>query len=165
MDFDAESIISEHIADNENAIELLKNADNSVNFFRFIAQKEVDISDIKEKFPYINEDGNAITDYEGLLYFFSDESYKASKELWLGENVINILSHIYIDNDKENNIKPLFEQLGFSTFNTESFITSIVSGDSDFKDSVNDAISDNFDKSVSLVKYLFFARETIKEKT
>ena len=165
MDFDAESIISEHIADNENAIELLKNADNSVNFFRFIAQKEVDISDIKEKFPYINEDGNAITDYEGLLYFFSDESYKASKELWLGENVINILSHIYIDNDKENNIKPLFEQLGFSMFNTESFITSIVSGDSDFKDSVNDAISDNFDKSVSLVKYLFFARETIKEKT
>lgn len=165
IEFDASDIITNYIVDNEEAIDLLKEQDNSVQFYNFIALNGVDISDEKEKIPYITEDGDSTTDYDCLLYFFNEDAHFTSKEEWLGDNEIHVLSHVYLENDKEDTLKKLFEELGFATFLKEDFITNVVTEDSDFKDKVNAVIEDDFEKSIAFIKYVFACRETLKEKT
>ena len=162
--FVAKDIIKNHIINNSDAIELLRDDNNSVNFFRFIADNEVDVSDIKEKIPYITEAGDVITDYENRLYFYSEEAYNLSSEIWLGDNVVNVLSHIYLENDEDDSLKTLFEGLGCSTFDKGQFITDVIAGDSDFRDAVNKSIEDDFDNSVAFIKYLFSNYDSLKEK-
>lgn len=164
-EFDAENIINDYIIDNEDAMSLLKNIDNSVSFIKFVAENGVDLSDNKEQLPYITEDDEASTNYEGLLLFYSEDAYNTSKEEWLGDNVINILSHTYLEQEDSDSIKTVFEQLGFSEFNKFTFITDTVSGDSDFRDTVNETVENDFDKSVAFFKYLYAYREELKDKT
>ena len=164
MDFDAESIVNNCIVDNSEAIELLKLPNNSVNFFKFVAEKEIDLSDKKNIVPYITEDGDAITDYNGYLYLYNEDAYRTSKESWIEDVAINILSHIYLENDDENKVKLLFEGLGFSSFTKEGFISSVIADDTDFRDSVNEGITDNFDKNVAFVRYVFSCKDSLKEK-
>lgn len=164
-EFDAANIINDCVIDNEDAISLLGTIDNSVSFFRFVAEKGIDLSGNKEKLPYITEDEEISTSYDGLLHFYSEGAYNTSKEEWLGNNVINILSHIYLEQDDGNALKSVFEQLGFSEFYKLTFITDIVSGNSDFRDAVNETVENDFDKSVAFFKYLYASREELKEKT
>lgn len=162
--FVAKDIIKNHIINNSDAIKLLRDDNNSVNFFRFIADNEVDVSDIKEKIPYITEAGDVITDYENRLYFYSEDSYDLSREIWLGDNMVNVLSHVYLENDEDDVLKTLFEGLGCSTFDKEQFITDVIAGDSDFRDAVNKSIEDDFDNSAAFIKYLFSNYDSLKEK-
>lgn len=163
MDFDAQSIIEEYIADNADAIELIKDSSNSVCFYNFVAQNDVDLSEIKEKIPYITEDGEATTDYDGYLYFFTEDSYKTSKESWLGDNVLIILSHIYFE-EEDNALKKVFEGLGFNSFSKVNFVTDIIAQDSDFKNFVNACIEEDFEENFAFLKYVFSCRESLKEK-
>ena len=162
--FDAQEIIEDCIINDEDAVELLQDNNNSVNFFRFIADNEVDISDIKEDIPYITEAGDTSVDYENLLYFFNEDADDLSNEIWLGDNVINVLSHIYLEHDEDGKLKSLFESLGCSTFDREDFITNVIAGDLDFRDAVNKTIEADFDDSIAFIKYLFSNYESIKEK-
>lgn len=178
MDFDAQSIVTGYIADNDNAIALLETPENSLKFFEFVAQNEIDLSKIKEKIPFISEDGDATYDYDNYQYFYSDDSYQTSKEPWLGENVLNILSHLYFEDkdrtddtesEKEDGngktIKAIFEDLGFTDFNKPDFVTSIIAEDEDFINAVNEAIEDDFEKNIAFVKYVFSCRDSFKEKS
>ena len=162
--FEAGPLIKNHIIGKKDAIALLKEPANSVSFFKFIADNDANIPEIKEKVPFVTEAGDAITDYESRLFFYDDDVYDLSSEVWLGDNVINVLSHIYLDCDEDDRLKTLFENLGCSTFDKEKFITDVITGDSDFKDAVNESIEDNFDNSVAFIKYVFSCRDLIKEK-
>lgn len=164
-EFDAENIINDCIIDNEDAMSLLKNIDNSVSFFRFVADNDVDLSDNKESLPYITEDDEVSTNYSGMLFFYNEDAYNTSKKEWLGDNVINILSHTYLEQVDCDALRNVFEQLGFAEFNKLGFITDMVSGDSDFRDSVNETIENDFEKSVAFFDYLFICREELKDKT
>ncbi len=178
MDFDAQSIVTDYIADNDNAIALLETPENSLKFFKFVAQNEIDLSEIKEKIPFISEDGDATYDYDNYQYFYSDDSYQTSKEPWLGENVLNILSHLYFEDkdrtddtesEKEDgngkSVKDIFEDLGFTAFDKADFVTSIIAEDEDFINAVNEAIEDDFEKNIAFVKYVFSCRDSIKDKS
>lgn len=164
-EFDAKNIINDCVIDNEGAISLLESIDNSVSFFRFVTENGVDISDNKEQLPYITENEEVSTDYRGFLFLYNEDAYNTSKEKWLDDNVINILSHIYLEQDDSDALKTVFEQLGFSEFNKLTFITDTVSGNPDFRDTVNETIENDFDKSVAFFKYLYACREELKEKT
>lgn len=163
-EFDAENIINDYVIGNDDAISLLESIDNSVSFFRFVAENGVDLSNNKELLPYITEDDEVSTNYDGLLYFFSEDAYNTSKEEWLGDNVINILSHTYLEQDDCDALKKVFVQLGFSEFNKVAFITDTISGDPNFRDSVNQAVENDFAKSVAFFKYLYACRDELKEK-
>lgn len=164
MDFDASTMISDYIVDNEDAIELLKIADYSVAFFKFVADNEVDLGNDKEKIPYINGDNEASTDYDGLQYFYDEDVYNLSKAEWLGDNTINVLSHIYLDDENAESIKAVFEGLRFADFDQQAFIQNIVAGDDDFCSVVNEVITDDIDLNKSFVSYVFEHRESLKEK-
>lgn len=162
--FDAKTIIKNYVLEKADAINLLKNLTNSVSFFRFVAENKLNISDVKEKIPYITEDGNAITDYNNRLYFYDNDAYEVSKAIWLGENVINILSHVYLEKDENDSLKTLFEGLGFSSFSKLQFITNVITDDIVFKDTVNKSLDNSFDKSFAFFKYVFSCRDLLKEK-
>lgn len=164
-DFYAQELIEQYILDDKDAVSLLEEIGNSKCFYNFIADNAIDLSDHSGIIPFIDEDGNIIYGFEGQIYFYDNEAYEVSIATWLGENNITILSHEYFPNGaSEGNLKKTFESLGVSVFIKSEFIANIIVGDSDFLNAVNDAIEKDFEKNLSFLKYVFEARELLKDK-
>lgn len=166
LSFSAASMITDYILSNEDAMALLNVPSNSVAFYRYLAVKEVDLKANKTKVPYITEDGGASTDYTNYHYFFNEEAHGLTREKWLGENVINVLSHIYFDSltdDKKGNITAIFANLGFNEFTKDSFITTVIVGDADFRAKVNAAIENNYAANKAFVEYVYGCEAQLKE--
>lgn len=164
--FSAASMITDYILSNEDAMALLNVPSNSVAFYRYLAVKEVDLKANKTKIPYITEDGVASTDYTNYHYFFNEDSHGLTREKWLGENVINVLSHIYFENladDEKGNITEIFANLGFNEFTKDSFITTVIVGDADFRAKVNAAIENNYAANKAFVEYVYGCEAQLKE--
>jgi len=164
MKFNANELLDNYVFDNDKAFELLERMDNSICFFKFIAKYEINLSDRKDKFPYLDEDGKVHRSFDGLLFFYCNQAFRVSQAKWLGDNTITILSHEYLENDTDNAIKSVFEGLGFSDYDEKSFIMDSVVGDSVFRKEVNIAISEDFEVNVSFLKFVYAAREHLKEK-
>ena len=166
LPFSAASMITDYILSNEDAMALLNVPSNSVAFYHYLAVKEVDLRANKTKVPYITEDGGASTDYTNYHYFFNEEAHGLTREKWLGENVINVLSHIYFDSltdDKKGNITAIFANLGFNEFTKDSFITTVIVDDADFRAKVNAAIENNYAANKAFVEYVYGCEAQLKE--
>lgn len=166
LSFSAASMITDYILSNEDAMALLNVPSNSVAFYRYLAVKEVDLKANKTKVPYITEDGGASTDYTNYHYFFNEDAHGLTHEKWLGENVINVLSHIYFDSladDEKGNITAIFANLGFNEFTKDSFITTVIVGDADFRAKVNAAIENNYAANKAFVEYVYGCEAQLKE--
>ena len=166
--FDATSMFTTYILSNEDAMALLNVPNNSVAFYRYLSFKGVDLKINSTKVPYITEDGEPSTDYTNYRYFFNDDAHKLTCEKWLGENVINVLSHIYFDDladdDKDNLIK-IFVRLGFHEFEKNSFITTVIVDDANFRAKVNAAIENNYVANKTFVDYVFSCEAQLKENS
>ena len=166
--FDASSMITTYILSNEDIMALLNVPNNSVAFYRYLAFKDVDLKTNSTKVPYITEGGEPSSDYTNYRYFFNDDAHKLTCEKWLGENVINVLSHIYFeglaDDDKDNLIN-IFDRLGFHDFTKESFITAVVVNDANFRAKVNAAIENNYVVNKAFVDYIFNCETQLKESS
>lgn len=166
LSFSAASMITDYILSNEDAMALLNIPSNSVAFYRYLAVKEVDLKANKTKIPYITEAGGASTDYTNYHYFFNEDAHGLTREKWLGENVINVLSHIYFDSladDEKGNITAIFADLGFNEFTKDSFITTVIVGDADFRAKVNAAIENNYAANKAFVEYVYGCEAQLKE--
>lgn len=166
--FDATLMITTYILSNEDAMALLNVPNNSVAFYRYLSFKGVDLKINNTKVPYITEDGEPSTDYSNYRYFFNDDAHKLTCEKWLGENVINVLSHIYFedlaDDDKDNLIN-IFVRLGFHEFEKYSFITTVIVDDTNFRAKVNAAIENNYVANKTFVDYVFSCEAQLKENS
>lgn len=168
LSFSAASMITDYILSNEDAMTLLNVPSNSVAFYRYLAVKEVDLKANKTKVPYITEDGEPSTDYTNYRYFFNDDAHKLTCEKWLGENVINVLSHIYFDDladDDKDNLINIFVRLGFHEFEKNSFITTVIVDDANFRAKVNAAIENNYVANKTFVDYVFSCEAQLKENS
>lgn len=166
LSFSAASMITDYILSNEDAMALLNLPSNSVAFYRYLAVKEVDLKANKTKVPYITEDGGASTDYNNYLYFFNEDAHGLTHEKWLGENVINVLSHIYFDSladDEKGNITALFANLGFNEFIKDSFIATVMVDDADFRAKVNASIENKYAANKAFVEYVYGCKAQLKE--
>lgn len=165
--FVAKSMIVDYVIADDEAISLLKNIANSVAFYRYIAEKDVELK--KEdslKIPYMSENGNAITDYMNYRYFYSSDAYSLLQESWIGQNVINILSHLYFEGLEEVDKKRLvsiFANLGFVEFDKEVFITQIVAADSKFCANVNITLEKNYLASKAFIDYVYNSDTQLKD--
>lgn len=165
LEFDADEMLDNYVFKCDDAIALLQNIDNSISFFKFVAEYKIDLTDRTDKFPYLDEDECVHTDdYEGLAVFYSENAYDLSKASWLGDNPITILSHKYLEDDENSAIKNVFKNLGFSDFDEKSFVESVIARDLDFCNNVNAVIIDDFDTNVSFLKYVYSKKEYLKEK-
>lgn len=166
LSFSAVSMITDYILSNEDAMALLNVPSNSVAFYRFLAVNEVDLKANKTKIPYITEDGDASTDYTNYHYFFNKDAHDLIREKWLGDNVINVLSHTYFDSladDEKDNITAIFANLGFNEFSKDTFVTTVIVGDADFRAKVNAAIDSNYAANKAFVEYVFNCEAQLKE--
>ena len=164
LTFDASKMLDEYVLDNEDAVSLLENINNSISFFNFVSEYNIDLADRIGQFPIIDENGDAIYDFDGLLYFFNEKIFTISNANWIGDNIINILSHEYLENDKQNSLKNIFLSLGFVDFVEKEFILDVIVGDNEFRNNVNAAITDEFETNLSFIKYIYEARLFLKEK-
>ena len=158
LSFDATSMIEGHILPNDNAMELLNEPNNSVAFFRYLSANDVDPEVINTKVPYITEDGEPCTDYTSYHYFFNDDAYDLTQEIWMGDNVVNVLSHLYFDglSDEEgDNLIDIFDHLGFYDFDKDSFITDVIANDDDFRAEVNETIENDYEANKAFIDYIF----------
>ena len=166
--FDATLMITTYILPKEDAMALLNVPNNSVAFYRYLSFKGVDLKINSTKIPYITEDGEPSTDYTNYRYFFNDDAHKLTCEKWLGENVINVLSHIYFDDladDDKDNLINIFVRLGFHEFEKNSFITTVIVDDANFRAKVNAAIENNYVANKTLVDYVFSCEAQLKENS
>lgn len=166
--FDATSMITTYILSNEDAMALLNMPNNSVAFYRYLSFKGVDLKINSTKVPYITEDGEPSTDYTNYRYFFNDDAHKLTCEKWLGENVINVLSHIYFDDladDDKDNLSKIFVRLGFHEFEKNLFVTTVIVDDANFRAKVNAAIENNYVANKTFVDYVFSCEAQLKENS
>ena len=164
MDFDASEMLDTYVFDCEDAVALLENIDNSICFFKFVADNLIDLTNRQDKFSYFDEDEDVNVGFDGLLYFYSDNAFSLSKEKWIGDNTITILSHKYLEDDESGAIKRVFQSLGFVDFDEKEFIKKSIVGNLDFCNKVNNAITDNFEVNVSFLKYVYSKKDYLKEK-
>ena len=166
--FSATSMITDYILSNEDAMALLNVPNNSVAFYRYLASNGIDLKTNSRKVPYITEDGKLSTDFTNYRYFFNDDAHKLTCEKWLGENIINVLSHIYFDDlsgEEKDNLIAIFANLGFNEFTKDSFITTVIVGDADFGAKVNAAIENNYATNKAFVDYVFDSESQLKENS
>ncbi len=163
-EFDANEMLEDYVFDCEDAMALLKDMDNSKAFFKFIAEYKIDLADQMDRIPYLDEDEEVKTGFDGLLYFYSENAFNLSQAKWLGDNSITILSHKYLEDDTYCAIKNVFKKLGFADFDEKGFFASSVVGDLDFCRNVNIEITDNFEVNVSFLKFVYSHKDYLKEK-
>ena len=166
--FDATAMITTCILSKEDAMALLNVPNNSVAFYRYLASNDVDLKTNSRKIPYITEDGKASTDYSNHHYFFNDDAYNLTQEAWMGDNVVNVLSHIYFDDlsgEEKDNLIAIFVRLGFYDFVKESFITDVIVGDANFRAKVNATIENNYGANKAFVDYVFDSESQLKENS
>lgn len=162
-EFDAEDMLKEFVLNDQDALDLLDDEDNSVNFFKFAAEKNIDMSVI-EDISFIDEDGELQSEYS-KTYFYSDDVYTFQNEQWLPEDSLHILSHAYFDEPALNDsLKEEFEEAGVRSFDHIEFIREKLIADNDFASDVNELITDDFEKNLSFVLYTFAHKEALKDK-
>ena len=166
--FLAATMITDYILSDKDAMTLLNVPSNSVAFYRYLAVNKVDLKANKTKVPYITEDGDASTDYTNYHYFFNEDAHDLTREKWLGENAINVLSRIYFDSladDEKDCLTAIFANLGFNEFTKDSFATTVIVGDADFRAKVNAAIENNYAANKAFVEYVYGCEAQLKENS
>ena len=139
--------------------------ENSREFFKYVAENEIDVNDLPSDLPFITEDGNVVEGFDWRVYFFNNDGYKLSKEVWLPEDFVQILSHEYFNEPAvDAALKSSFESFGVKDYSDEGFIKDVIVGDDDARSDVNFKLDEDFDASMAFVRYLFDHRETLKEK-
>lgn len=162
-EFAVEDMLKEFILNDSDVLTMLENKTNSVAFFKFAAEKDIDMSVIKD-ISFFDEDDNMQSEYRNT-YFYSEEVYSLNKEKWLPKNSLYIISHTYFDEPSVNDVlREKFNELGIRQFIPGEFIHEKLIDDFNFASDVNELIADDFEKNLAFVLYIFAHRDALKEK-
>ena len=149
----------------ESVYELLKEIDNSREFYKYLADNQLEASVLPDDLPFINESGKVKNGFEGRVYFFNDAGLALSNESWMPEDFVFILSHEYFNGAEDDPaLKKTFKGFGVKDFTDAGFIKDIIVGDDDARDTLNESFEDNYDGSLAFVQYLFAHKDALKEK-
>lgn len=168
LSFDALKVLNDYLFCNdvaESTNKLLVVMENSRDFFKYVAENEIDVNYLPSDMPFITEDGNVVKGFDGRIYFFNNDGYKLSKETWLPEDFVHILSHEYFNEPTvDAALKSTFESFGVKDYSDDGFIMDVLVGDDDARSDVNNKLDEDFDTSMAFVRYLFEHRDTLKKK-
>lgn len=168
LSFNALDVLNDYLfCDNavESTKELLREIDNSREFYKYVAEYALKPDDLPNDLPFISEDGSIVDGFEKRVFFYSDSAFSLSKEDWLPKKFIYILSHDYFNESGVNPVlKKSFESFGVKDYSDDGFIKEVIVADSDARDELNESFDDNYDGSLAFVKYLFIRRDSLKEK-
>ena len=164
QEFNATDMLSGYILNDDEALEQLKIKENSINFFKFIAEKKVPISLVKNLVPFFDECDDPQTEYD-KAYFYSDETDNVYRASWMPQNKLYLLSQEYFDELGLNDLLlSTFAEAGVRTFSDNEFIQEKLVNDIDFAASVNEAITEHINENLDFVNYVFEHRDALKDK-
>lgn len=168
LTFDALEVLNNYLFCKDTAEstnKLLSVMENSREFFKYVAENDIEASDLPSDLPFITEDGKVVEGFDWRVYFFNNDGYNLSKETWLPEEFVYILSHEYFNEPTVDEVlKKTFVELGVKVFTDEGFINDVIVGDNDALVSLNESFEDNYDGSLAFVQYLYGHRDALKEK-
>ena len=168
LTFDALEVLNDHLFCKETAEStnrLLEVMENSRDFFKYVAENDIEASDLPSDLPFITEDGIVVDGFDRRVYFFNNEGFKLSKETWLPNEFVYILSHAYFNEPfVDEALKNKFVDLGVKLFTDERFIKDVLVGDNDALVSLNESFEDNYEGSLAFIQYLYGHKDALKEK-
>lgn len=168
LKFNALDVLNDYLFRTDNAAstkEKLKEIENSREFFKYIAENKIKAKDLPSDLQFITEDGKVVEGFDWRVYFFNNDGYKLSKETWLPDDFVYILSHEYFNEQTVNEaLKEKFKDFGVKDYTDEGFIKDVIVGDDDARSDINYKLDEDFDVSKAFVRYLFNHRDTLKEK-
>ena len=161
--FEAADMLKCFILEKDEAIAQLSLKENSIAFFTFIAEKDIDIELIKNKVPFFDEFGFLQTEYN-KAYFYSDNANAVYGATWLPEDSFYLLSQDYFENNElGEKLKAKFVDAGVRVFSDDEFIQEKLVCVVDFAALVNEKITDHLQENLDFVKYLFEHRKDLCE--
>lgn len=168
LTFDALEVLNDYLFCSETAAttnKLLEIMENSREFFKYVAENEIDVNDLPSDLPFITEDGKVVKGFDSRVYFFNNDSYKLSKEIWLPDDFVYILSHEYFNEPAVDAVlKTTFEGFGVKDYSDDGFIKDVIVGDENARSDINFILDEDFDTSLAFVRYVFANRDALKEK-
>lgn len=168
LKFNALEVLNDYLFCGETAEttnKLLEVMDNSREFYKYVAENEIDVNDLPSDLPFITEDGKIVEGFDWRVYFFNNEGYNLSKETWLPDDFVQILSHEYFNEPAvDAALKTTFEDFGVKDYSDDGFIKDVIVGDDDARSDINYKLDEDLDASKAFVRYLFDHRDTLKEK-
>ncbi len=166
--FDALEVLNNYLFHKdviESTYNLLGILDNSREFYKYIAENGIDTDDLPGELPIITEGGAVVDGFDRRFYFYNAAGYKLSKEPWLPDGFVYILSHEYFNEASVNPaLKKTLEAFGVMDFSDDEFIKSVIVADDDARIDLNASFEDNYEGSLAFVQYLFAHKEALKEK-
>lgn len=149
----------------ESTHALLGKIENSRDFFKYVAENEIEPKNLPKDLPIITETSEVKKGFNGRVYFYSDSSYSLAKESWLPKGFLYILSHEYFDEPQVDGVlQKAFENLGVKSFTDDGFVKDVIVADDDARVSLNALLESNIELSLAFVKYLFVHRGALKDK-
>ena len=168
LKFKALDVLNDYLFRTDNAAstkDKLKEIGNSREFFKYIAESKIEAKDLPSDLPFITEDGKVIEGFDWRVYFFNNEGSNLSKETWLPDNFVYILSQEYFNEPAvDAALKTTFEDFGVKDYSDDGFIKAVIVGDDDARSDINYKLDEDLDASKAFVRYLFYHRDTLKEK-
>lgn len=150
-EFVAADVVSE-IMDNSYGQELLEDLDNSVKFFHFLAQCNVNIDSIKN-LSFVNSCGDVVADFDRLVFFKSDEGLKLKAKTWINDEWLDFLHPNYLSVDSEIVDKYLRTVFSVVDYSDEVIVTSIIKS-TEYISDINGYFENSLD-SISFVKFVY----------
>ena len=168
MTFDALDVLNNYLFHKdviESTYKLLGILNNSREFYKYIAENGIDTDDLPGELPIITEEGTVVEGFDRRFYFYNEAGYRLSKEPWLPDGFLYILSNGYFNEASVNPIlKKTLEAFGVTDFRDDEFIKSVIVADEEARISLNESFEDNYEGSLAFVQYLFSHKEALKEK-
>lgn len=168
LKFNALDVLNDYLFRTDNAAstkEKLKEIGNSREFFKYIAENKIKAKDLPSDLQFITEDGKVVEGFDWRVYFYNNEGYNLSKETWLPDDFVYILSHEYFNEPAvDAALKTTFEDFGVKDYSDDGFIKDVIVGDDDARSDINYKLDEDLDASKAFVRFLFNHRDTLKEK-
>lgn len=168
LKFKALDVLNDYLFRTDNAEstkEKLNEIGNSREFYKYIAENNLEAGDLPSDLPVISEDGTVVDGFDWRFYFYNDAGYKLSNESWLPDEFVYILSHEYFNEPGvDADLKKVFETFGVKVFSDDSFIKDVLVGDDDARSDINFKLDEDFDASLAFVRYVFTHRDALREK-
>ncbi len=152
-EFDCDEFVNDTLLSKDNyneTRERLQDKDTSIHFFKFLAEC-VSFDDKYLSLPVIDDNDKTLDNFTNrFIFFHSTEGRKICESEWLSSIQIDFITDDYLPVTKEY-FKENFEVRDYSD---EIIINEVILSDY-YKDSVSEAINNNFDISCDFVQFCF----------
>lgn len=127
----------------------LKDKDNSLHFFKFLAEN-VGYAEKYKELPFFDVNGNVVDNFlDKFIFLHNEEGETVCKSEWLKNIQISFINDSY-----PGIVQSYFRNFDVQDYSDEFIIKNIILSD-DYKTSVSETINDNLTTSINFINFCF----------